>query len=153
MSSLDPVSIEFWVASRAGTRGASIACSFPSPEGIGQLQDSTVRWLPPPVTERLQNTIATTSTHLPSYRPPRQSPSLTDRLTDRPQSPCTGRIEFDLPVHMHFYLPRGIAFARSVARHSLIATSHLAFSALLQGQHGQRCVGAPSSGTATPPDV
>ena len=29
----------------------------------------------------------------------------------------------------------------------LIATSH-AFSALLQGQHGQRCGGAPSSGTA-----
>ena len=33
-----------------------------------------VWWLPPPVTERLQNTIATTSTHLPTYRPVRQSP-------------------------------------------------------------------------------
>jgi hypothetical protein len=35
---------------------------------------------------------------------------------------------------------------RATLSEVLIATSH-AFSALLQGQHGQRCGGAPSSGT------
>ena len=38
---------------------------------------------------------------------------------------------------------------RAALSEGLIATSH-AFSAPLQGQHGQRCGGAPSSGTTRP---
>eukprot|EP01043_Picozoa_sp_COSAG02_P030968 COSAG02_NODE_2002_length_10139_cov_4.784761_2_plen_81_part_00 len=36
MSSLDPVSIEFWVALRAGMRAGSIAWPFPLIRGIAQ---------------------------------------------------------------------------------------------------------------------
>ena len=49
---------------------------------------------------------------LPTYRPPGTEYVYwyvpTDRLTYRPQSPCTDRMGFDLPVHMQFYLPSGI---------------------------------------------
>ena len=39
MSSLDPVSIEFWAGRAPVTRGGSIACSFPPHGGIVQLRD------------------------------------------------------------------------------------------------------------------
>ena len=40
MSSLDPVSIEFWAGRAPVARGGSIACSFPLIRGIVQLRDS-----------------------------------------------------------------------------------------------------------------